>query len=84
MALSRIEQLVSVAAADYRPKAVKGKVLLFKSELQPTGPFVGEDMGWSHVLGRHALVTTLPGNHREIFDPMGARIMAECIRAALD
>jgi hypothetical protein len=41
-------------------------------------------MGWARVLRRPVNVTTLPGNHREIFDPPGANIMAECIQEMLD
>ena len=82
--VSRIEKLVSNAAALYQPGQVKGNVLLFKGEQQPTGRFVGEDMGWTQVLRRKVRIDTLPGNHSEIFDLPGASIMAARVREALD
>jgi len=82
--VTRIERMVSDAVANYQPGPVKGKVLLFKGEQQPTGSFVGEDMGWTQVLGRQANVDTLPGNHSEIFNLPGARIMAARVRETLD
>ena len=82
--VSRIERLVSNAAAVYQPGQVKGNVLLFKGEQQPTGRFVGEDMGWAQVLRRQVHIDTLPGNHSEIFDLPGASIMAARVREALN
>jgi len=81
---NRIERLVSSAAAVYRPEPVQGNVLIFRSEWRSAGPLAGDDMGWTRVLRRPANVTTLPGNHREIFDPPGANMMAECIQEMLD
>jgi kynureninase len=81
---SRIEKLATDAAAFYRPKPVKGTVVVFKGEQQPTGPFIGEDLGWTQLLGRQVLVDTLPGNHSEIFDLPGARIMASRVRDVLN
>jgi thioesterase domain-containing protein len=81
---SHIERLVSSAAVAYRPEPVQGNVLIFRSELRSGGPLVRNDMGWARVLRRPVNVTTLPGNHREIFDPPGANIMAECIQEMLD
>jgi thioesterase domain-containing protein len=82
--VSRIERLVSNAAAVYRPGEVKGNVLLFKGEQQPTGRLVGEDMGWTQVLRRQVHIDTLPGNHSEIFELPGASIMAARVREALN
>jgi amino acid adenylation domain-containing protein len=82
--VSRIERLVSNAAAVYQPGEVKGTVLLFKGEQQPTGRFIGEDMSWTQVLRRKVHIDTLPGNHSEIFDLPGASIMAARVREALN
>jgi len=81
---SHIERLVSSAAVAYRPEPVQGNVLIFRSELRSGGPLARNDMGWGRVLRRPVNVTTLPGNHREIFDPPGANMMAECIQEMLD
>ncbi len=79
----RIDQIASQAAGDYKPSPVKANVLLFTSEVRPTGAFMGNDMGWGAVLGRPVHVTSLPGNHNEIFHPAAASIMAAFVREAL-
>ena len=79
----RIQKFASKAAESYRPGRVKANVVLFKSELRPTGAFAGEDMGWSTVLGRTVRLNALPGTHNEIFNPPAARIMAARMREAL-
>jgi thioesterase domain-containing protein len=80
---ARIEQIASQAARDYKPSPVKANVLLFTSEVRPTGSFMGNDMGWGAVLGRPVHLTSLPGNHNEIFHPAPASIMAGFVREAL-
>jgi amino acid adenylation domain-containing protein len=79
----RIEQVASQAALDYKPLPVKANVLLFTSEVRPTGSFMGNDMGWGAILGRPVHVNSLPGNHNEIFHPVPASIMAAFVREAL-
>ena len=79
-----IEKLVADAAVGYVPKPIKGTVAVFKGEQQPTGRLIGEDLGWSQLLGREVAVDTLPGNHSEIFDIPGARIMAARVRKLLN
>lgn len=79
----RIQQFASRAAETYRPGPIKANVLLFKSQLRPTGQFIGEDMGWTAVLGRHVDLHTLPGNHTEIFELPAARMMASRMRDSL-
>ncbi len=79
----RIQQFASRAAETYRPGPIKAEVLLFKSQLRPTGNFIGQDMGWGRVLGRHVQLETLPGNHTEIFELPAARMMAERVLASL-
>jgi amino acid adenylation domain-containing protein len=80
---NRIEKLVADAAGKYQPKPIKGTVAVFKGEQQPRGLFIGEDLGWAQLIGRQVFVDTLPGNHSEIFDLPGARIMAARIREVL-
>jgi amino acid adenylation domain-containing protein len=80
---SRLEQITASAASSYWPAPIKANVLVFKSEVRPSGLFMGQDMGWNLVLGRPLQVDTLPGNHLEIFHPRAARIMAGRIRDAL-
>jgi len=81
--VARIEQIASQAARDYKPSPVKANVLLFTSEVRPTGSFMGNDMGWGAVLGREVRLNSLPGNHTEIFHPVPASIMASLVRRSL-
>jgi thioesterase domain-containing protein/non-ribosomal peptide synthetase component F len=62
---------------------LQGKALLFRSEEEPTGPMLAGDMGWSKLFGRHVEVEVMPGDHHEIFNPPGARMMALRARAVL-
>ena len=81
--VARIEQIASQAARDYRPVPIKANVLLFTSEVRPTGAFMGNDMGWGAVLGRPVRLNSLPGNHNEIFHQVPASIMASLVRESL-
>lgn len=81
---NRIEKLVSDAAVGYIPRPIKGTVAVFRGEQQPAGRLIGDDLGWSQLLGRDVTVDTLPGNHSEIFDIPGARIMAARVRKVLN
>lgn len=81
---NRIEKLVADAAMSYIPKPIQGTVAVFKGEQQPAGKLIGDDLGWSQLLGRKVVVDTLPGNHSEIFDLAGARIMAARVRKVLN
>jgi len=75
--MRRSEQLEYSSSRIYKAGAVRGNILFFRSEEQPGGPLLASDMGWSHVLGRSITVESLPGDHQEIFDLAGARIMAK-------
>jgi thioesterase domain-containing protein len=80
---ARIDQITSHAAVDYKPSPVKANVILFTSEVRPTGHFMSYDMGWGALLGRPVHLNSLPGNHNEIFHPAPASIMAGFVREAL-
>jgi amino acid adenylation domain-containing protein len=80
---ARIEQIASQAARHYKPSPVKANILLFTSEVRPTGSFMGSDMGWGAVLGRPVRLNSLPGNHNEIFHPVSASMMAALVRESL-
>ena len=81
--VARIEQIASYAARNYKPSPVKANVLLFTSEMRPTGSLMGNDMGWGAILGRQVRLNSLPGNHTEIFHPVPASIMASLVRESL-
>lgn len=81
--MRRSEQLEYTASRTYEAGPLKGNVLLFRSEEQPMGPLLAPDMGWSQMIGRPMQVEQLPGDHQEIFDLPGARIMAQRACAVL-
>ena len=58
-------------------------MLLFRSEEEPIGLFLSPDMGWSQLLDRSVQVEALPGDHHEIFDLPGARVMAARVNEML-
>lgn len=63
--------------------ALRGNILVFCSEQEPLGPFLDPDMGWSEFLNRPVSVEVLPGDHRQIFELPGARIMAQSAQKLL-
>jgi hypothetical protein len=77
------DQLQSTARHASESGPLQGKVLLFRSEEEPTGPMLAADMGWSELIGRQVQVEMMPGDHHQIFDLPGARMMALRARAAL-
>ncbi len=81
--MRRGEQLEYTATRSYDPGPVHGAVLVFSSEEQPRGVLLAPDMGWSKILERPITVERLPGDHHEIFNLPGARMMALRARAAL-
>lgn len=70
------EQLEYTASRSYEAGPLRGNVLLFRSDEQPLGPLLAPEMGWSEVIGRPVQVQVLPGDHQQIFDLPGARMMA--------
>ncbi len=62
---------------------LQGKALLFRSEEEPKGPMLADDMGWSELFDRPVDVEVMPGDHHEIFNLPGARMMALRARAVL-
>jgi hypothetical protein len=62
---------------------LQGRGLLFRSEEEPTGPMLADDMGWSKLFGRPVKVEVMPGDHHDIFNLPGARMMALRARAVL-
>jgi thioesterase domain-containing protein/non-ribosomal peptide synthetase component F len=78
------EQVEYTASRPYEAGPLRGEVLLFRSGEQPTGPLLAPDMGWSEVIGRPVEVQALPGDHQQIFDLPGARMMAARVAKVLD
>jgi len=74
-----VDQVVFAASRRYKAKPWDGRTLFFRSSEQPSGRFLADDMGWSELVRSNVSITTLPGDHRQIFDDPGAGILAEKI-----
>jgi len=79
--LSQSLHMDRVAAIAAFSGPLAGNILLFRSEEEPPGPLLAPDMGWAQILGRDVQVETVQGDHREIFDYPGVRVMAAHVRA---
>jgi amino acid adenylation domain-containing protein len=79
----RSEQLEATARLASKSGPLQGNALFFRSEEEPSGPLLAADMGWSELVGRPVHVEMTLGNHREIFNLPGARLMANCARELL-
>jgi thioesterase domain-containing protein/non-ribosomal peptide synthetase component F len=79
--LSQHVQATARLAAKSGP--LQGNALLFRSQEEPTGPMLAVDMGWSELFCKPVDVEVMPGDHHEIFDLPGARMMALRARAVL-
>lgn len=79
----RGEMLETTATLARWAGVVRGKVLLFRSGEEPTGPLLAPEMGWPEMLERPTHVEVIPGGHREIFNLPGARMMASRARQVL-
>ncbi len=77
------QHLQSTASLAASSGPLQGKALLFRSEEEPTGPMLAADMGWSQLFGRNVEVEVMPGDHHEIFNLPGARMMALRARTML-
>jgi thioesterase domain-containing protein len=73
---SVVQEVLAQAARGYQGAPIRADVLVFKGDHQPAGKLFGEDMGWVRVVRRAVHTSTLPGNHAEIFDLPGAKIIA--------
>jgi thioesterase domain-containing protein/NRPS condensation-like uncharacterized protein len=82
-AVSLVDKSTYSASRTYQPRPTSVKTLLFRSTEQPSGPYLAEDMGWSKLLGRRPRITTLAGDHQQIFDDPGAAALATEISLAL-
>jgi len=59
---------------------LQGRILVFRSEQEPVGPLLSPNMGWTDLVGRPVEAESLPGDHHQIFDLPGARMMAQSAR----
>jgi thioesterase domain-containing protein/non-ribosomal peptide synthetase component F len=78
-----VDQVVYAASRKYEAKPSEFEALIFRSEEQPQGKFLPADLGWSELLQHPVCPIALPGNHREIFDEPGAKILVQKIAASL-
>jgi thioesterase domain-containing protein/acyl carrier protein len=73
---TQVQKALTRAANEYRGGPLNAPVILIKGDHRPVGPFIEDDLGWSHVAGHPVDVATVEGNHSEIFDDLGAHTIA--------
>ena len=78
-----IDQVLYAASEGYEEREGKFEALVFCSDEQPRGKFLPTDLGWSELLQQEVEAICLPGNHSQIFDDPGARILADKIASRL-
>ena len=79
------------AAADYRPDAYRGRVLVFYGPEQPRGRYLDPSFGWRELVDGDVEVVAVPADehtrffdhHQGLFQNPGAKVMADHIAAAL-
>jgi amino acid adenylation domain-containing protein len=81
---SSVQKTLSRAANDYTGGPLGAPVILIKGDHRPEGPLIEDDLGWGVMAGHPVDVTTVEGNHSEIFGAEGARIIASRVRALID
>ncbi|MGC2500592.1 MAG: hypothetical protein WA400_00530, partial [Silvibacterium sp.] len=78
-----VDQAVDAASQSYEARQDKLDALVFRSDEQPWGKFLPADLGWSELLQQEVEAICLPGNHSQIFDDPGARILADNLASRL-
>ncbi len=81
--MSVVDQLIHRASLRYRANPTLTTTLLFRSAEQPSGRFLAKDMGWGKLLGRNPKISTLIGDHRQIFNDPGAALLSSEIASTL-
>jgi thioesterase domain-containing protein/NRPS condensation-like uncharacterized protein len=78
-----MEQVLYSASRNYNAERGDYRALVFRSAEQPRGKFLPQDLGWSELLEQRVEAISLPGDHRQIFEDPGAKILAGSIASAL-
>jgi amino acid adenylation domain-containing protein len=66
----------------YEPKAIRGRLTIFRSASEPAGRFLDPKLGWGEMAEDGVDVIVVPGDHYSVFKDPGASIMAKYIAAA--
>jgi len=74
---------VFTAAFYYRPKAYCGRVVLFRSAIQSTGPETDYKLGWGNLLGENLEIFEVPGDHDDMFLEPHVDLFASQLRGLL-
>ena len=75
---------VYVAARAYFPKTYPGRVVLFRSEAQPMGPYCDSQLGWSGLLLDSLKIIEMPGDHDDMFQLPHVDLLAREMDRVLD
>jgi thioesterase domain-containing protein len=77
------EEILKVAADQYRPKPWHGRLTLFRTALQPDARLPW-DLGWAPLAKEGVEVCDLPGDHWTIFREPNIFVLAKQLREHLE
>ena len=80
---TRILGQVRDACRSYNPQPIGARVLLVRSSEEPRGFGLSRRLGWDRLRDRQWLMTTIRGDHCEVFMEPQIGILARAIREAV-
>jgi acyl transferase domain-containing protein/thioesterase domain-containing protein len=72
------------AARKYAPRPYPGRVVLFKAAADQADPRLDAQMGWGGLATEGLEVHEVPGTHLNLFQPIGAAVLAQQIEGCLE
>jgi amino acid adenylation domain-containing protein len=67
----------------YQPKPIDGRLTVFRSASEPTGPFLDSKLGWGGMAADGVNLVVVPGDHFTVFKEPGASVLANAIEASI-
>ena len=77
-----INRVLAFAVSEYQPRPYAGRVLLFRRDARPVGPYRDPEYGWGQLVGT-LQIENVPGDHMDMFLQPGVEILAEKLDACL-
>jgi thioesterase domain-containing protein/acyl carrier protein len=81
---ARVLDANSLAARNYTPRPYPGRVVLFKAAADQADPRLDAQMGWGGLATEGLEVHEVPGTHLDLFQPIGAAVLAQQIEGCLE
>jgi thioesterase domain-containing protein len=72
------------AMARYTPLDYDGKITLFRAEVAREAVLKDELLGWGNIRTAGVEIYDIPGRHQVVINEPHVRVLADCLRAALD